>query len=188
MRTRNKRIWVHMNDEEYAELEEKRKSTGYSREEFIRRMLKDGTVREAPPAEYSKLLRTLSRIGNNLNQIAATANTIHFINPKELHETIHDLKHVMKQIHYSFQIPDQKRLTEEIISSLQYIYEETKKVLDGQGKESYSREILRFIQNAVTEKAERENIALREYRDTHPTMLLGFLSELYTPFQEGDDT
>lgn len=184
MRSRPYRIVFYLNDQELKELDLKVQKTRLPREVFIRKVLQEGTVREAPPADYPKLLRSLSKIGTNLNQIAATANTIHFINPKELNQAVGDLKHTMKQIHRSFQIPDKKRLQEEIASTLQYIYEETKKVLDGQGKEPSSQEVLRFIQAAVADKAERDNTSLREYRDSHPTMMLGFLSELYTPFQE----
>lgn len=184
MRSRNHSFLIRLNDEEFSALNEKIEKSRLPREVFIRKVLQEGTVREAPSADYPKLLRSLSKIGNNLNQIAATANTIHFINPKELNQAVGDLKHTMKQIHRSFQIPDQKRLQEEIVSTLQYIYEETKKVLDGQGKEPSSREVLRFIQAAVADKAERDNTSLREYRDSHPTMMLGFLSELYIPFQE----
>lgn len=184
MRSRNHSFLIRLNDKEFSALNEKIEKSRLPREVFIRKVLQEGTVREAPSADYPKLLRSLSKIGNNLNQIAATANTIHFINPKELNQAVGDLKHTMKQIHRSFQIPDQKRLQEEIVSTLQYIYEETKKVLDGQGKEPSSREVLRFIQAAVADKAERDNTSLREYRDSHPTMMLGFLSELYIPFQE----
>lgn len=184
MRNRNHRVVVCLNDEEYFELQSKVKKSGLPREVFLRRIYRDGYVKEAPPTEYPKLLRALGQIGNNLNQIAATANTIHFINPKDLSEAISLLKYTMKQLHRSFQIPDQKRIQEEIAAYLQYIYMEAKKTLDGMGRDPTDREVLRFIQDAVAEKAAQENAASREYRDTHPTMLLGFLPELYTPFKE----
>ncbi len=184
MRNRNHSFLIRLNDEEFSELTGKIKKSGYPCEVYIRKILKDGTVREAPPTDYPKLLRALGQIGNNLNQIAATANTIHFINPKDLSEAIGLLKYTMKQLHRSFQIPDQKRIQEEIAAYLQYIYMEAKKTLDGMGRDPTDREVLRFIQDAVAEKAAQENAASREYRDTHPTMLLGFLPELYTPFKE----
>lgn len=84
MRERNKRIWIRMTEEEYDDLEEKRKRSGYPREVFLRKLIADGTVREAPSVDYPKLLLALSRIGNNLNQITATANTIHYIDPQSL--------------------------------------------------------------------------------------------------------
>lgn len=184
MRKRKHSFLVRLNDEELSLLNEKIEKSGFPREVFVRQMLKDGVVREAPPADYPKLLRSLSQIGNNLNQIAATANTIHFINPKELNQAVTDLKHTMKQIHRSFQIPDQKRLQEELMSKLQYLYEESKKVLDGLGREPTSQDVICFIRDAIAEKSERENRAIRKYRDSHPDIMLGFLSELYTPFQE----
>lgn len=53
MRKRNNRIWVRLNDEEFSELTQKIKQSGYPREVFIRKVLKEGIVREAPPADYT---------------------------------------------------------------------------------------------------------------------------------------
>lgn len=186
MRNRNHSFLIRLNDEEFAILNEKTEKSRLPREVFVRKILKDGIVREAPPADYPKLLRSLSQIGNNLNQMAATANTVHFINPRELNQAISNLKHTMKQIHCSFQIPDQKRLQEELMSKLQYLYEESKKVLDGLGQESESQDVLCFIKDAISKKSEQENKSVRRYRDSHPEIMLGFLSELYTPFQEDE--
>ena len=41
MRERNKRIWIRMTDKEYADLEEKRKKSGYPREVFLRHLIAD---------------------------------------------------------------------------------------------------------------------------------------------------
>lgn len=122
MRNRNRSFVIRLSDEEFQALEEKRKKSGYPREVFLRHLIADGTVREAPSVDYPKLLLALSRIGNNLNQLTATANTIHYIDPQSLEETTGDLKHILKEIHRSFLIPDQRKLTEEIISDLQYIF------------------------------------------------------------------
>ena len=92
MRTRNHRVVVCFDDAEFQDVQEKYKRSGYPREVFLRKLIADGTVREAPSVDYPKLLLSLSRIGNNLNQITATANTIHYIDPKALEEATGDLK------------------------------------------------------------------------------------------------
>lgn len=103
-----------MDDTEFSAMEEKRKESGYPREVFLRKVITDGTVRAAPPADYPKLIRALGQVGNNLNQLTATANSIHFIDPKELNAVTKDLKHIMQRIHQSFLITENDSLTAQI--------------------------------------------------------------------------
>ena len=188
MRTRNHRVVVCFNDAEFQEVQKKCKKSGYPREVFLRKLIADGTVREAPSVDYPKLLLSLSRIGNNLNQITATANTIHYINPKALEEATGDLKHILKEIHRSFLIPDQKRITEEIISDLQHIFLEVQKVLVGQEAASDPDAVLQYIQGAVSEQAKKDNQTVRQKRqEADWKEQLREVPPLYQPFQEGKD-
>ena len=61
MRNRNRSFVIRLSDEEFQALEEKRKKSGYPREVFLRHLIADGTVREAPSVDYPKLLLALSR-------------------------------------------------------------------------------------------------------------------------------
>ena len=188
MRNRNRSFVIRLNDEEFQALEEKRKKSGYPREVFLRKLIADGTVREAPSVDYPKLLLSLSRIGNNLNQITAIANTIHYIDPQSLEETTGDLKHILKEIHRSFLIPDQKRITEEIISDLQHIFLEVQKVLVGQEAASDPDAVLQYIQGAVSEQAKKDNQTVRQKRqEADWKEQLREVPPLYQPFQEGKD-
>ena len=188
MRERNKRIWIRMTEEEYNDLEEKRKRSGYPREVFLRKLIADGTVREAPSVDYPKLLLSLSRIGNNLNQITATANTIHYIDPKALEEATGDLKHILKEIHRSFLIPDQQRVTEETASGLQHIFLEVQKVLVGQEAAADPDAVLQYIQDAVSERAKKDNQTVRQKRqEADWKEQLREVPPLYQPFQGGED-
>ncbi len=54
-----------------------------SREAYIRAVLSDTVPVEIPPVSYVDLLKELSRIGNNINQIAAVANALGVLNYKE---------------------------------------------------------------------------------------------------------
>ena len=188
MRTRNHRVVVCFNDAEFQEVQKKCKKSGYPREVFLRKLIADGTVREAPSVDYPKLLLSLSRIGNNLNQITAIANTIHYIDPQSLEETTGDLKHILKEIHRSFLIPDQKRITEEIISDLQHIFLEVQKVLVGQEAASDPDAVLQYIQGAVSEQAKKDNQTVRQKRqEADWKEQLREVPPLYQPFQEGKD-
>ena len=56
--------------------------TGLSVSVLIRKLITGVQLRPRPPGEYTKLLRELSAIGNNVNQIAYWANA-----RKSIHET-----------------------------------------------------------------------------------------------------
>lgn len=188
MRTRNHRVVVCFNDAEFQEVQKKCKKSGYPREVFLRHLIADGTVREAPPVDYPKLLLALSRIGNNLNQITATANTIHYIDPQSLEETTGDLKHILKEIHRSFLIPDQRKLTEEIVSDLQYIFLEVQKTLAGQEATSDPDAVLQYIRDTVLEQLQKDNQTVRQKRqEADWKEQLREVPPLYQPFQEGED-
>ena len=48
--------------------------TGLSVSVLIRKLIASAQLRPRPPGEYTRLLRELSAIGNNINQIAYWAN------------------------------------------------------------------------------------------------------------------
>ena len=50
-------------------------AAGLSREAFLRTLLEGCQVRPRPPDSYKELARELASIGNNINQIAHTANS-----------------------------------------------------------------------------------------------------------------
>ena len=58
---RNCRIWARLSPEEMESLNQKAKSTGLSREEYIRKVLAGAVPKQAPPLEYAELLRELRR-------------------------------------------------------------------------------------------------------------------------------
>ena len=74
MRRRNRHISVWMNDKEYAKLKRKANAAGLGLDPFIRKLVAGTEIKPKPPEEYAKLLRELSAIGNNINQIAHWSN------------------------------------------------------------------------------------------------------------------
>lgn len=55
-------------------------------EEYIRLILNGITPMPALPIDYHKMMDELNAIGNNLNQLARKANTIHAVNAIEFKE------------------------------------------------------------------------------------------------------
>ena len=70
MRKREHFIGVWLGDEEYVHLAEQCIASGLSVSAFIRQAIAGVQIHPRPPAEYTALLRELSAIGNNINQIA----------------------------------------------------------------------------------------------------------------------
>ncbi|GHU81468.1 hypothetical protein AGMMS50284_1360 [Clostridia bacterium] len=74
-RTRPVRIIVQVTDEEKAEIKKRVKSTGMKNVgEYMRRMAIEGEVVVKDFSEIKKLMREMSRIGNNVNQITRKVN------------------------------------------------------------------------------------------------------------------
>lgn len=74
MRNRNIQIKLWLNDEEYGVLEQDVKRTGLTQSKYLRALIMKREIREKLPVDYYRMLTELSRIGNNLNQIARIAN------------------------------------------------------------------------------------------------------------------
>lgn len=74
MRKRNRHVSVWMNGQEYRHLKAEADKAGLGIDPFIRMLVSGVQLRPKPPETYAVLLRELSAIGRNINQIAYWAN------------------------------------------------------------------------------------------------------------------
>lgn len=74
MRQNVKSILIRLTAEEYAQLKSAAELTGLKVEPMLRQMIMGVSLKPRPPDQYADLLRELSAIGNNINQIAYWAN------------------------------------------------------------------------------------------------------------------
>lgn len=88
MRTRPRHVSVWMNEAEYRHLKEQATLAGMGIDPFIRSLVAGIQLRPRPPDEYTKLLRELYAIGNNINQIAYWANARKSIRESEIADAI----------------------------------------------------------------------------------------------------
>ena len=86
MRKRPRHVSVWMNEGEYAHLKAQAELAGLGIDPFIRNLVAGVQLRPRPPDEYAKLLRELSGIGNNINQLAYWANATKSVHEAELLE------------------------------------------------------------------------------------------------------
>ncbi len=74
MRTRKRHVSIWLNDQELQYLKEQAAISGLGIDPFIRQLIMGVELRPRPPDTYAALLRELSAIGNNVNQLAHQAN------------------------------------------------------------------------------------------------------------------
>ena len=74
MRKREHFIGLWLNDDEYRQLLKQCSISGLSTSALLRHSIMGIELRPRPPDTYAALLRELSAIGNNANQIAYWAN------------------------------------------------------------------------------------------------------------------
>lgn len=64
-----------LHEQEQQHLKEQVALSGYSTEQYIRSLIAGANMKPRPPGEIAEILRQLSAIGNNINQLAKMANT-----------------------------------------------------------------------------------------------------------------
>ena len=86
MRTREKAILCWLNEKEYEHLKKQAGTSGLTVSALIRKLIMGQEIRQRPPAEMPELLRQMSAIGNNINQIAKVANSSKFVRQEDIKE------------------------------------------------------------------------------------------------------
>lgn len=79
MRKRNVQIHFMLTASEAKLLEEKTKKSGLTQRAYWLALLKNTPIKEQPSADYLAILKALEKIGDNMNQIAAKANTLGYV-------------------------------------------------------------------------------------------------------------
>lgn len=69
-----KKLTLRLNAEEYKHLRQQMENTGLKMAPLLRQLIMGVNLRPRPPDTYAALLRELSAIGNNINQLAHQAN------------------------------------------------------------------------------------------------------------------
>lgn len=88
MRKRNRHVSVWLTEQEHSHLKKQAQLAGLGIDPFVRNLIQGVNLRPRPPDQYADLLRELSAIGNNVNQIAHTANGKKDINATEIAEAV----------------------------------------------------------------------------------------------------
>ena len=90
MRKSNRRVEIYFTEDELSSLMQKVRQSGLSREVFCRDALMGVKIKEAPPADYYKLIMEVRKVGTNINQILHKANTLGFLDVPMLQKALED--------------------------------------------------------------------------------------------------
>ena len=79
---RSKKISIRLSEKEYLHLKEQADLAGLKIEPFLRNLISGVKMKPRPQEEWAELIRQISAVGNNINQIAHRAN-IHGLTDKQ---------------------------------------------------------------------------------------------------------
>ena len=103
-RTIKKQFWFSR--DEAQELQKKAKKACLSEAGLIRLLLKGYEPREKPDERFYDVMRELSSIGNNLNQLATKANTLGFVDAPQLKKEAERWHKFQADVERTFLRPD----------------------------------------------------------------------------------
>ena len=106
MRKRNNRLWVHLSDDELAVVRHHINRTGLSKEAYIRSVLLGYIPREKPDGRFYEMIKDLSGIANNVNQLARKANAFGSIYGKTLQAEAEKWSKFQTEIRERFLLPE----------------------------------------------------------------------------------
>ena len=102
MAERKYKLTVTLSEKDYARLNRLKKKTGLTTQAYFLKLFHEIQPKELPQADFYEVLKVLRQISINMNQIAAKANTIGFINAEaywensgRLQKAISEIKHQM---------------------------------------------------------------------------------------------
>ena len=83
MRNKIARFEMKMSFDELEKLKSDSARAGLSKSEYVRRLIMNYVIKERPDDRFYEVMRQLTAIGNNLNQIAHKANYLNEIDTDE---------------------------------------------------------------------------------------------------------
>jgi hypothetical protein len=108
MLKRSIKITFRLNSKEQQRLAIRVKKSGLSQEAFLRALINGYVPKELPPPDYYAMTRELHAIGNNLNQIAARANTTGHIDKTVFQYEANRLRQAIVEIQAAVTLPERR--------------------------------------------------------------------------------
>lgn len=110
MRKRNIQKIVRFSRDEAQDLQKKAKKACLSEAVLIRLLLRGYEPREKPDERFYDVMRELSSIGNNINQLAVKANTLGFVDAPQLKKEAERWHKFQADIERTYLRPDKSEM------------------------------------------------------------------------------
>ena len=98
MRTRNNKVTVYMDDRELARLNAKVDKTNLNREQFIRKMVEELTIAEAPPAPLWQTVCMMKQAAKDMKENADHSYFSEVSNEELLRKTVKDIQTCVEEV------------------------------------------------------------------------------------------
>ena len=110
MRKRNIQKIVRFSRDEAQDLQKKAKKACLSEAGLIRLLLRGYEPREKPDERFYDVMRELSSIGNNINQLAVKANTLGFVDAPQVKKEAERWHKFQADIERTYLRPDKSEM------------------------------------------------------------------------------
>lgn len=103
MAKRNHKIDLRLNDEEFEKLKHDVEQSGWSREKYLRALIMNSPMKARPQLELVQMLKQIQLLNNNMNQIAAKAHSLNFVDSAAYWknaESVEELKGKLLEVMY----------------------------------------------------------------------------------------
>lgn len=110
MRKRNIQKIVRFSRDEAQDLQKKAKNACLSEAGLIRLLLRGYEPREKPDERFYDVMRELSSIGNNINQLAVKANALGFVDAPQLKKEAERWHKFQADIERTYLRPDKSEM------------------------------------------------------------------------------
>jgi len=97
---------IYLDDYEQKQLMKNLKKTGLSKSAFIRMLITGYAPKEKPDARFYEVMRELSAIGNNLNQLARKAAALNYIDVPQYKKEADEWRELRMAIKREFLEPE----------------------------------------------------------------------------------
>lgn len=95
MRTRENSLHLRFTDEEISFMRSQADKCGLRMQAYVQKLIRDKPIKEQPDVQFFTIIKQLSQIGNNMNQIAVVANSKGFIDAKYYRENVDWIRKVV---------------------------------------------------------------------------------------------
>lgn len=108
-RTRQHRVEVAMNDQEYVNFLKHVEQCGLTKQSYLLLLIKNKVPQPRPSENFQEVIIQLRKIGTNINQIAMIANKTGSIDGLKINQALDELNHQILEIRKQVFLPQESK-------------------------------------------------------------------------------